>query len=77
MCELQGANTQSNKTEATKKKRKPKKVLVTEKKAPINGLPESVNTLLEETAETAGRIPELDDSLMEDPLRGQCLLSIE
>ena len=47
------------------------------KKAPINGLPESVNTLLEETAETAGRIPEFDDSLMEDPLRGQCLLSID
>ena len=64
-------------TEAIKRKRKPKKASVTEKKAPINGLPESVNTLLEETAETAGRIPEFDDSLMEDPLRGQCLLSIE
>lgn len=68
-------------TENVKKtKRAPTARKNTKKKAPsnnINGLPESVNTLIKETSETAGKIPVFDESLIDDPLRGTCLLSLD
>ena len=72
--DITGIKKQTARRKPAKKTTKTKK---TENKEPINGLPDSVNTLIKETAESAGHIPDFDDSLIDDPLRGHCLLSLD
>ena len=72
--DITGIKKQTARRKPAKKAGKTKK---TENKEPINGLPDSVNTLIKETAERAGHIPDFDDSLIDDPLRGHCLLSLD